>query len=282
MLAMFVVVAEFMCAPSISNSASLSIKTGLETIGGNFSYVQGHLGMAIPPHFDSFKSVDKSFMVGALGVGAEVDEPLTEKCYMGVSFSAGIPFMTFPFKMSDLIDPAAGVENMNEGDESRGNIAMAKMMLKGGYRTAMGPGEASISLGAGMILYSLTWKAVDQWWDNPGLLVMSGGLLTDEQPVKMLSTATPYGKVTTYSTSTATVPAVEATPSYYIKIGDNYKLGLEVPLSYTARQKLIGTVTSPSDSIVGVFPNNSSCNIPVVNVGGFNFAVYVVFCKATI
>ena len=140
MLAMFIVSALFICASSISNSANLSIKTGLETIGGNFSYVQGQ--MDVPGHFSGFKTVDKKFMVGALGAGAEFEEPLANNFSMGLSMSLGIPFMTFPFKMTDLLDPVTGVENMNEGDESRGNIAMAKMMLKGGYRTAMGPGEA--------------------------------------------------------------------------------------------------------------------------------------------
>jgi len=265
-----ILAAIFLLASADSRSASLSIKTGVESIGGNFSYVQGQ--MDIPGHFSGFKAVDKNFMVGALGVGAELVEPLSEKCFMGLALSTGIPFMTFPFKMSDLLDPVSGVENMNEGDESRGNIAMAKMMVKGGYRTAMGPGEASLSLGAGMILYSLTWKAVDQWWDNGG----------GKSASKFLSNATEYGKVTTYSTSTATVPAVEATPSYYFRIGDNYKLGLEVPLSLTAKQKLIGTVTSPSEAIINVFTTNPACNIPVVNVGGFNWAAYLVFCKATI
>ena len=123
-----------------------------------------------------------------------------------------------------------------------------------------------------MILYSLTWKAVDEWWDNGGAKL----------PTKMIAAATPYGKITTYSTSTATVPAVEVTPSYYIKVGEGYKIGLEIPVSLSARQKLIGTVTSPSDAIPAIFPANSSCNIPVVNVGGFNWAAYVVFCKATI
>jgi len=269
----FLVTALFMLASSSSRSASLSVKTGLETISGNFSYVQGHLPVyPFPvPHFDTFKNVDKSFTVGALGISAELDEPVAEKCFVGVALSGGIPFMSFPFKMSDLIDPDPGVENIDEGDESRGNIAMAKMMLKGGYRASMGPGEASLTLGAGMVLYSLTWKQVDQWWDN------GSGVIA---PFKLVSSATKYATITTYSNSTATVPVVEAAPGYHIKIGDNYRIGLEVPVSLSAKQKLTGIVTSPAESIIGIFPAN--CNAPVVEVGGFSWAAYLVFAKVNI
>lgn len=248
--------------------ADAAVRAGYRTLPGKVAWVE---------NFDSAqRNKTEGYSQDLAALTVDFMRRLNASLELGGSFGIGMPVSQVEFDRTK--EYLTEYINKNEGDSVTAAITTVPLMARLAYGRSLGPGNFTLTLGAGAILAGIQMESTDVWW----WLGLAPG--PDRFPA---STAKAFTR-TVKSLEFAAVPAIEMIPGYGIAISERDSLGIEFPLGLLKRTVINSNemdyepvIQDPldSDPLVGGDVDYFGASHPSFEIGGFSWGVYIVYSR---
>ncbi len=252
----------------LAAGADAAVRAGYKTLPGKIAWVE---------NFDSAqRNKTEGYSQGMAAFAVDFMRDLNGCWTWGGSFGIGLPVSEVEFDRTK--EYLTEYINKNEGDSVTAAMTTVPLMARLAYGKSLGPGNFTLSLGAGAILAGIQMESADVWWWTG----MAPG------PDKFPSSATKAFTRTAKSLEFAAVPAIEIVPGYGIAISEKDSLGVEFPLGLLKRTVINSNemdyepvIQDPldSDPLVGGDVDYFGASYPSFEIGGFSWGVNIVYMR---
>lgn len=226
------------------------------------------------PVVDVNSPVDEDIAIGSLFVGAGSMTKVNDMFSIGFSLGASMPG-DVTFNDADMVTPPAGVINWKTGDTVKFEFMQIPLLARAALNMAAGPGEASLGLGAGVVIISMSTETTDQQWSDG---TAGGGEQADQDAAHTAAA----GKEIFKTSGAVGLFAFEITPGYHYKLNDKSSIGIDIPLTITSDTEV--TVDREDDPkqfaspvVNAANPDYTSGFLRNLDLGGFNWGVRLVY-----